>query len=145
MGTAVKMAIPYPMATSFNDRQISSPMPSKPSASLCEKGLAKYFALSVHVVMGEGKSLELVLASHVAQDRKHHKSTQMAMPMDGKATLSMNIFFNLVEIMVAARQWSGVVEFGRERLLPNLGAASSAGASLSHWNLWPVVFSLPLA
>jgi hypothetical protein len=100
MGTAAKMAIPYPIATSFSDRQISSPIPSNPSESLCEKGLAKYLALSVQVVIGDGKSLELVLASQVAQDRKHHKSKQIAMPMDGKATLSTNIFFSLVVFMI---------------------------------------------
>ena len=68
------------------------------------KGTAKYFSLSVHVVIGDGKSLEPVLVSHVAQDKKHQSKRQTAMPMEGKATLSTNILFSLVVFM-------SVVEF----------------------------------
>ena len=106
MGTAAKMANEYPIPTSFSDRQISRPIPSKPTSSLCENGLAKYLALSVQVVIGDGKSLELVLSSQVAHDRKHQKSIQKAMPMDGNATLSTNIFFSLVEFIdVSSGKW----------------------------------------
>jgi hypothetical protein len=61
------------------------------------------------VVIGEGKSLELVLASHVAHDKKHQSNKQIAMPMDGKATLSTNIFLSLAEfmLMVGFLRWAG--------------------------------------
>ncbi len=75
-------------------------MPSKPSSSLRENGVAKYLVLSFHVVTGDGKSETPASVSYVSQEMEHQIAKHIVAPTSGSATLSVKNLLIFVEFIL---------------------------------------------